>query len=211
MKPRFGYWPVQARGNACRMALHYLAIDYQDDVLGANWGDLKFNLGLDFPNLPYYCDGDVNITQSTSILRYIGKKHGLHGKTLAEEAKIDMLIETAQDVMLGFASQAYDHSVDLKADHLKTNGPKLQQLNDFLEGKNFLVGDGATVADFAMYHPIWWHMEVGKEAKQECPYSNIVKWIEKLESLPKIKSFLGSEKHFPACLAAHSQWRPLKM
>ena len=42
------------------MALHYLGIDYQDDVMGANWGDLKFNSGLDFPNLPYYIGKNAN-------------------------------------------------------------------------------------------------------------------------------------------------------
>ena len=56
---------------------------------------------------------------------------------------------------------------------METNAQKLKQLDDFLEGKNFFVGDSATVADFAMYHPVWWHMEVAKEAEQEWKYSNI--------------------------------------
>ena len=51
----------------------------------------------------------MKITQSTAILRYIGKKHNLFGKSLVEETKIDELIETAQDVMLDFASLAYNH------------------------------------------------------------------------------------------------------
>ena len=44
------------------MALHYLGIDYQDEVMGANWGDLKFNSGLDFPNLPYYIGNHFKTT-----------------------------------------------------------------------------------------------------------------------------------------------------
>ena len=48
------------------MALHYLGIDYQDDVMGANWGDLKFNSGLDFPNLPYYIGKNTYIISKQS-------------------------------------------------------------------------------------------------------------------------------------------------
>lgn len=31
---------------------------------------------MDFPNLPYYIDGDVKLTQSQAILRYIARKYG---------------------------------------------------------------------------------------------------------------------------------------
>ena len=37
--------------------------------------------GLEFPNLPYYIDGDVKLTQSSAILRHIAREHGLMGKT----------------------------------------------------------------------------------------------------------------------------------
>ena len=41
-------------------------------------------------------------------MRYLGKKYGLFGKNLKEEAEIDMLIQTAEDIMLAFAQKAYD-------------------------------------------------------------------------------------------------------
>ena len=56
---------------------------------------------------------------------------------------------------------------------LEANAQKLKQLDDYLKGKNFFVGDTATVADFALYHPVWWHLEVAGEAKQEWKYPNI--------------------------------------
>ena len=92
------------------MVLHYLEIEYQDDVIGPNWHttDDKFKLGLDFPNLPYYIDKDVKLTQSLAILRYIGKTNDLSGQNPQEEAKIDMLIQTAEDILLAFAYKAYD-------------------------------------------------------------------------------------------------------
>ena len=77
--------------------------------IGPSWHtDDKFKLGLDFPNLPYYVDKDVKLTQSLAILRYIGKTNGLSGETPQEEATIDMLIQTAEDILLAFAYKAYD-------------------------------------------------------------------------------------------------------
>jgi len=43
------------------------------------WFDEKFNLGLDFPNLPYFIDGDVKLTQSMTIIRHIGRQNDLLG------------------------------------------------------------------------------------------------------------------------------------
>ena len=62
------------------MVLHYLEIEHQDDVIGPNWHtDDKFKLGLDFPNLPYYCDPkkSVKLTQSNAILMHIARTNDL--------------------------------------------------------------------------------------------------------------------------------------
>ena len=71
------------------------------------WFDNKFSLGFDFPNLPYFIDGDIKLTQvifdiialapfivkrlkekkdgenefqTHAIMRYIARKHDLCGK-----------------------------------------------------------------------------------------------------------------------------------
>ena len=73
------------------------------------WFDNKFSLGFDFPNLPYFIDGDIKLTQvifdiialapfivkrlkekkdgenefqTHAIMRYIARKHDLCGKVL---------------------------------------------------------------------------------------------------------------------------------
>ena len=55
---------------------------------------------MDFPNLPYYCDGEVKLTQSDAILRHLGRKNGLYGCSDADTAMIDMLIDTAKDLKM---------------------------------------------------------------------------------------------------------------
>ena len=111
--PKFGYWDFQGLGQPIRMLLAYLDLAHKDIVYDntdrKTWvNEIKPNLGLGFPNLPYYIDGDLKITQSMAIIRYIGKKHGMYGKTDEESAKIDMLMEFSRDLVLDIVMKAYD-------------------------------------------------------------------------------------------------------
>ena len=95
-------------GQECRIVLHYTDTEYKDEVTGEGWGDQKFKLGLDFPNLPYFIDGELKLTQSDAILRHIGRKNDLFGKSPNEMAEIDMVIDTAKDFKLAIAKIAYN-------------------------------------------------------------------------------------------------------
>ena len=54
--------------------------------------DIYYHPNKDFPNLPWMIDGDVKITQSLAILKYIARKHGLsHDGTQKGEAIADMV------------------------------------------------------------------------------------------------------------------------
>ena len=94
------------RGTPTKMALAYAGEDYEDIVynFGAtegaddHWGSQKFNLKLAFPNLPWYTDDNVKLTQSNAIVSHIGRKYNLYGKDKSEASKIDMLIDTAADI-----------------------------------------------------------------------------------------------------------------
>ena len=70
------------------------------------WFGIKHSLGLDFPNLPYYVDGDLKITQSNAILRYIARKHDMLGKTEEEKVRVDIMGE-----------QSMDFRYDMELDH----------------------------------------------------------------------------------------------
>lgn len=90
LKPDFFVQLVQPT----RLLLEYVGEVYEERLYDRNDGDVwrneKFNLGLEFPNvkqlfcydslliqLPYYIDGDVKLTQSMAILRYIADKHNM--------------------------------------------------------------------------------------------------------------------------------------
>ena len=75
----------------------YLSVDFEDvfyeqgdapDFSRESWFSVKEKLGLDFPNLPYYIDGDFKLTESAAIIKYIAAKYDakLLGRTTEEIA-----------------------------------------------------------------------------------------------------------------------------
>ena len=72
-----------------------------------HWPSQKFKIGLPFPNIPFYIDGNIKLSQSGAILRHLGKKYKMYGANDNEASIIDMLIELSADLRLGLAKQAY--------------------------------------------------------------------------------------------------------
>ena len=61
------------------------------------WMEYKKDLKFDFPNLPYYQEGDLKLTQSSAILRHLARKNHLYGNSDEEMAKADMLADLLGD------------------------------------------------------------------------------------------------------------------
>jgi hypothetical protein len=62
------------------------------------WLSVKHTLGLDFPNLPYFIDGDLKLTQSDAILLHVAKQARLMGATDEARALALMLLGVASDL-----------------------------------------------------------------------------------------------------------------
>lgn len=96
-KPRLGYWDVRGLVEPIRLLLHYKGVDFADVRYPldhpASWTRDKSSLDLDFPNLPYFVDvgGSRRMTQSSAILRYLGRRYGMEGETDEEVVKAWMV------------------------------------------------------------------------------------------------------------------------
>ena len=89
-------------GQCPRYLLNLAKVDFTDkrydygttpETWFEGWRGVKFTLSLPFPNLPYIIDGDVYLTETFAIIKYIVNKYKpeLKGKDANEEAYIDML------------------------------------------------------------------------------------------------------------------------
>ena len=63
-----------------RISSRYSEVDIEEVLYEAgegpefdlsSWRDVKFTLGLEFPNLPYLMDGDVKLTQTIPIMQLV--------------------------------------------------------------------------------------------------------------------------------------------
>ena len=74
--PILGYWNLRGRISSVRALLYYSRVKFEDKrytMENANdwFGRDKLNgLGLDFPNLPYYIDGDVKLTHVSLFINF---------------------------------------------------------------------------------------------------------------------------------------------
>jgi glutathione S-transferase len=92
-RPILGYWCMRGRAGAARALLTHLEVDFENKIYASpqEWAEAKPNLPLNFPNLPYYIDGDVKMSESMAILRQICRKYAptYLGRTLKEQAQAD--------------------------------------------------------------------------------------------------------------------------
>ncbi len=74
--PVLGYWAIRGRGEMIRLIFEYAGVRFEDKRYQSpeQWQEDKFNLGLDYPNLPYLIDGPVKMCESMAILRYVAEK-----------------------------------------------------------------------------------------------------------------------------------------
>jgi glutathione S-transferase len=99
-------------------------------------------LALDFPNLPYLIDGDVQITESSSIMRFIVNQNGagkdFGGKNDSDKAHADMIFGVLSNIK-GAATRHCYGSGDKNAAIEISN--RMEAVQKFIGDKKFIVGD----------------------------------------------------------------------
>lgn len=98
-RPTLHYFNIQARAEVIRLVLEESATLYDFKVVNKEkMMELKQSGRLPFGQVPFYEDQHVAIAQSSTIARYLAKKHGLFGSNEIEAVHIDELFEGTLDL-----------------------------------------------------------------------------------------------------------------
>ncbi|XP_060552241.1 glutathione S-transferase Mu 1-like [Ruditapes philippinarum] len=204
--PTLGYWKTKGLAQPIRLLLTYAGVEFEDvqyeqgpppDFSRESWYSVKPKFGeiLSFPNLPYYIDGDVKITQSHAILRHVARKYKLDGETENEKAVVDMVIEEAMDLRHGIVKITYtsvENYEKWKPDFFKNLPPKLEQFENHLGVNDWFAGHTITAADFSMYEILDQLRRMQPDSLNAFP--KLQAFLDRFESLPKVKEYLSLDK-----------------
>ncbi|XP_067025585.1 glutathione S-transferase Mu 3-like [Acropora muricata] len=202
MAPILGYWDIRGLAESIRLLLHYTGTEFKDeryecgdapDYNRDSWFSVKFTLGLDFPNLPYYIDGDIKITQSLAITHHIARKHDLYGSTEDEKVRIDLAVNQIVDWRTKFTKMCYSSAFEnVKPGYLKEAKSILQQFSDFLGDRKYVAGDKISFVDFMLFEYLDQHKIFDASLLE--PHDNLKEFAKRIEELPAIDAYRKSDK-----------------
>ncbi|CAG0924753.1 unnamed protein product [Notodromas monacha] len=173
------------------------------------WLQKRDAMGLDYPNLPYFIDGDKRITQSGAIMFYLARKHGLLGATLEEKTRATMAYFELCDFRFAFYFATYGlwyewvpESARLlgwtevkKYDWYSKHLPSfLRRSSDFLGDRNFMAGEEVTFVDFLAYELL----DVIQYTDPACLANatpNLWKYYHRMESMNAVQNHRHSHRH----------------
>ena len=198
-----------------RYLLAYQGVDYEDkqyDCEGKEWSENdKLKLGLEFPNLPYYIDGKLKLTQSMVILEYLAQKHNLAGSTEEEKLRIKIAAHEAVDLRLHYASTVYspkDIFESKKESLAKTLPNKFKLWSDNMGTNKFATGNNVTYVDFILYE-ILYQISILLPGCLD-NFKNLADYVKRFESLPAIVKYRTSPKFVdkPFNFTPMAPWNP---
>ncbi|XP_039261909.2 glutathione S-transferase class-mu 26 kDa isozyme 47-like [Styela clava] len=190
------YWDLRGFAEPARMLLEYGGIEYENRLVtdGQKWFAEKFSLGMDFPNLPYIIDGDVKLTESWAIYRYLGKKFNLFPTSEEDQRQADMLQGVINDIRVGFVRYIYGADLYEKIDELRKNqSGKVDLMEKYLKDRKFLIGNDLSFLDFALFETFDHHRLFFTDIFDQSP--NIQNYMKRFESLPRIANYLSSARY----------------
>ena len=208
--PTLGYFETRGLAQPIRLLLNYAGVNFNDkrhkfgpgntmaeaDTIKKDWLAEKFTLGLDFPNIPYYIDGDLKLTQSLAILRHLARKHGLTATDEKSLTQQDVVEQQLSDLRTALSMQLIYNRPDDKQKEQKIIDdvivPHLQLLSKFLGSNQWLVGR-LTYVDFMAYETFDIIRNFTPETFDKFPV--LKEFMSRFESLEPIKKYMSSPQY----------------
>jgi glutathione S-transferase len=204
-KPILGYWHIRGLAEAIRYLLDYLNIDFENktylqgpapDFDRSAWTGVYENIGMIFPNLPYFWDGDLKISETLAIFQYIASQYGpaLAGTTNKERAEINQLGGVVHDLKFWLAGNCYSPDFHQKRDNVVKEAKEwLAYIGRFLGDKQFLFGDQITWPDFIYFESMEMVNAISPGAVHEAG-EKLELYRARIAALPQLQRRLTGER-----------------
>lgn len=193
-----------------RLALSLKGIEW--DEQSVDMAEMKSDLEkFPFGQCPRYVDGDVDLVQSNTILRFIGRKYGLAGATDKEYAIADMVMEGVESLRSAYLTLIYQDALAPEAiakylaAHLnkegmaqRNKGAHVGYLSNFVtkSSTGYVAGTPEpSMGDVALWDMLDLYLRIPEfKANIVEQYPELMAFHSKFAALPNIKAYLESPK-----------------
>ncbi|XP_074594729.1 glutathione S-transferase-like [Brevipalpus obovatus] len=193
-----GYWAsIRGRFEPIHLLLLHSGVDFEFKKYTSlsEWAADKASMRFDFPNLPYLIDGDVKLTQTLAILRYLARKLNLGVKTCEPEIRRMDLIEQQADEVMQLSIRIFQSPEAVKNPEKSLNDvqmpSKLEQVVKFMGENKFVRGDNVTYVDFMFYS----YLDYLRQYYPDIITKNaaISSYLDRIEALPAVNKYINGE------------------
>jgi glutathione S-transferase len=153
------YFNGRGRAEVSRLIFAVVGQKYEDIRYdGDEWASHKAEMPLG--QMPVLEFNGVKLPQSISIARFLAKQFQLAGRDSLEQAKVDAVVDTINEIILAYVSACFENDETKKeellkkfyADELPKQLKNLQVLHELYgNGGPFFVGNHLTLADLLFY------------------------------------------------------------
>jgi len=211
------YWPsLQGRGEFVRLALEEAGVDYSDIARGWHGVDKLMAAMKEGPTPPfappYLRAGDLTIGQTSTILMFLGERHGLAPQDMAGRLWTQQLQLTIADVV----AEAHEthHPAGMNVYYEDQKPEALRRAQEFtsaripkflgyfahvLDQKDYLLGQDVTYADLSLFQVLeglkYAFPKATARVLAEHPQLETLR--QRVAEHPRIAAYLGSERRIP--------------
>ena len=159
------------------------------------WEVVKNDLGLDFPNLPYFIHKDVRITETLAIMKYIAAKWEplLLGKTSDDIGTVEMVAGVLCTIKNDVTMPCYqtDNRERLAQTATKKIAPIAEHLRK--DDKEYLVGSYVTYVDFILMEQLELIMFI-TEDRLAVEHPVLEAYLLRMKSLPQLHEYMANNE-----------------
>ncbi|CAK5034112.1 unnamed protein product [Meloidogyne enterolobii] len=195
------YFDVKGLGEAIRICFHYAGEKFDDIRFTHEKWPAEKNKFF-YGKVPVLEVDGKQLSQSGAILLYLSNKFGLAGKDEWEKAKIIEIFDFYKDVYNETAPYIYakagfrEGDVDkLRKDVFLPAAERVFPLFVKLlaeSGSGFFVKSGLTYVDFVLAE--FFEMVRSLEPEVVGKYKELIAFIDKVHSVPKLKTYFSTRK-----------------